>query len=144
MALNLYLDDCSNSALLADLLQRAGHRVVRPTDAGVGLDGADDAVHFAFAMENALTLVTKNPADFLGLHEATERNHPGIFGVYQDNDVSRDMSDAEIVRAIANVEAASQQGGDPDCRSLCRPEWLALLSTASEMIGHASLRCAGG
>jgi hypothetical protein len=113
VALNLYLDDCSNSNLLAELLQRAGHTVVRPTDAGIGLDGADDDVHFAFAIENDLTIITKNPADFYPLHEAVAPNHPGILGVYQDNDVSRDMSDAEIVRAIANVEATTQQGGDP-------------------------------
>jgi molybdopterin biosynthesis enzyme len=29
VSLNLYLDDCSNSDLLADLLRQAGHRVVR-------------------------------------------------------------------------------------------------------------------
>ena len=113
MALNLYLDDCSNSDLLADLLQKAGHRVVRPTDPGVGLDGANDADHFAFATANDLILITKNPADFYLLHEATEPNHAGIFGVYQDNDASRDMSDAEIMRALANVVAATQQGGEP-------------------------------
>lgn len=113
MALNLYLDDCSNSDLLAYLLRKAGHRVVRPNDPGVGLDGADDADHFAFAAAHDLTVITKNPADFFPPHEATAPNHPGIFGVYQDNDVSRDMSDAEIVRAIANVEAAAQQGGEP-------------------------------
>lgn len=112
MALDLYLDDCSNSDLLADLLQKAGHTVVRPTDAGVALDGVDDSVHFAFASENDLTLVTKNPADFRALHEASP-NHAGILGIYQDNDVSRDMSDAEIVHAIANVEIAAAQGGDP-------------------------------
>jgi hypothetical protein len=113
VSLNLYLDDCSNSDLLATLLQQAGHRVVRPTDDDVGLEGADDDVHFAYAVANGLTIITKNPADFLPFHEQSKPNHPGIFGIYQDNDVSRDMSDAEIVRAIANVETAVQNGGDP-------------------------------
>lgn len=113
MALNLYLDDCSNSDLLADLLQQAGHAVARPTDPDVGLDGEDDDVHFTYACEHNLTIVTKNPADFLPFHEASQPNHPGILGVYQDNDPSRDMSDAEIVRAIANLEAAMPQGGEP-------------------------------
>jgi hypothetical protein len=113
VALGLYLDDCSNSNLLADLLQRAGHRVVRPTDSDVGLDGADDDLHFLYAVANDLTLITKNPADFLLLDEASEPNHPGILGVYQDNDASRDMSDADIVRAIANLEAAVHSGGQP-------------------------------
>lgn len=112
MALNLYLDDCSNSGLLASLLQQAGHRVVRPTDAGIHLDGEDDAVHFAFARENNLTLLTKNPGDFLELHQADPR-HSGILAIHQDNDATRDMSDAEIVKAIANLERAAQSGGDP-------------------------------
>jgi hypothetical protein len=98
---------------LADLLQKVGHRVVRPTDAGVGLEGADDEVHFAFAVQHGLAVITKNPADFASLHEAAAPNHPGILGVYQDNDASRDLSDAEIVLTIANIETASQQGGDP-------------------------------
>lgn len=36
MTLNLYLDDCMNSRRLAELLQQAGHLVVRPTDVGQG------------------------------------------------------------------------------------------------------------
>ncbi len=112
MALNLYLDDCSNSDLLADLLRKAGHWVVRPTDPNVGLDGADDADHFAFATANGLSIITKNPAHFYSFHEATAPDHAGILGVYQDNDAFRDMSDAEIVRAIANIELAAQQGGE--------------------------------
>ena len=90
MALDLYLDDCSNSGLLADLLEQAGHRVVRPTDPDVGLDGEEDHVHFAYARANNLTIVTKNPGDFLELHEA-EQGHSGILAIYQDNDSTRDM-----------------------------------------------------
>lgn len=67
MALNLYLDDCSNSDLLADLLRRAGHRVVRPTDEGIGMEGEDDPVHLGFAAAHGLTIITKNPADFKAL-----------------------------------------------------------------------------
>jgi Domain of unknown function (DUF5615) len=110
VALNLYLDDCSNSDLLADLLQQAGHRVVRPTDEGVGLGGEDDDVHFEFAAAHDLTIITKNPADFQTLHDLDQR-HSGILAVYQDNDISRDMSNADIVRAIRNLEEAIQQGG---------------------------------
>jgi predicted nuclease of predicted toxin-antitoxin system len=112
MALDLYLDDCSNGDLLDELLRRAGHRVIRPTHADVGLEGADDDVHLRYAAANGLTLVTKNPADFLELHK-TDQRHPGILAIYQDNDPSRDMSDAEIVKAIANLEGAAQSGGDP-------------------------------
>ena len=109
MALNLYLDDCSNSELLADLLRQAGHRVVRPTDNGVGLTSEDDSVHFAFAAARGLTLITKNPADFKALHDLDHR-HSGILAVYQDNDPWRDMSNADIVRAIRNLEEAVRQG----------------------------------
>ena len=85
MALNLYLDDCSNSDLLTNLLRQAGHRVIHPTDEGVGLSGEDDEIHFAFAAAHGLTLITKNPADFKALHDLDQR-HSGILAVYQDND----------------------------------------------------------
>lgn len=103
MALNLYLDDCANSDLLADLLTRAGHTVVRPEDAGIAW--ADDDVHFAYAATNGLILITKDPDDFQALHLASP-THPGIFAVYQNNDVTRDMKDWDIVAAIARIEAA--------------------------------------
>ena len=60
MALNLYLDDCSNSDLLADLLRQAGHRVVRPTDEGIGLEGEDDPVHLGFAAAHGLRSSTRS------------------------------------------------------------------------------------
>jgi hypothetical protein len=47
VALKLYLDDCSNSELLANLLRQAGHQEVRHTDDAVGLTGEDDPAHFA-------------------------------------------------------------------------------------------------
>ncbi len=116
MALNLYLDDCSNSDLLAALLGQAGHQVVRPTDNGVGLEGEDDPVHFAFAAAHGLTIITKNPADFKALHDLHQR-HSGILAVYQDNDLSRDMSSADIVRTIRNLEEAAQQGRSASVRN---------------------------
>jgi hypothetical protein len=76
------------------------------------LEGEDDHVHFGFAAAHRLTLITKNPADFKALHDLNPR-HFGILAIYQDNDPSRDMSAAEIVRAIANLEQAAQSGGDP-------------------------------
>jgi hypothetical protein len=71
--------------------------VVRPTDDGVGLDGEDDEVHLGFAAAHGLAIITKNRADFQALHDLDQR-HSGIFAVYQDNDPSRDMSNADIVR----------------------------------------------
>ncbi len=107
MALKLYLDDCADSNLLADLLHQAGHTVMRPRNSG--LTGRDDDVHLAYAVQHGLVLITKNPQDFRVLHNQNP-NHPGIFGVYQDNDPSRDMSDAESVAAIGRIEAAVPHG----------------------------------
>lgn len=108
--LSLYLDDCSNSDLLADLLRQAGHHVTRPADSG--LQGADDDEHLAYAAANGFAVITKNPSDFQNLHDV-DPGHAGILAVYQDNDPLRDMSDAEIVKAIANLQAAAQLGGEP-------------------------------
>jgi hypothetical protein len=102
VALSLYLDDCANSDLLADLLAQAGHSVVRPTD--VGTSGEDDVVHFLYAQTRGLAVITKNPPDFQVRHQADPK-HPGIFAIYQDNDVNRDMTDAHVVAAIARIEA---------------------------------------
>ena len=105
--MRLYLDDCANSDLLADLLRRAGHHVVRPADAGIAWQ--NDGVHFSYAATNGLTLITKNPADFLALHQI-DSNHAGIFAIYQDNDKTRDMRDPDIVAAIGRLEAAVAHG----------------------------------
>ena len=107
MALNLYLDDCANADLLADLLTQAGHGVVRPGDTGT-LGVADD-LHLAYAAPHGLILVTKNPQDFRTLHDLDQK-HAGIFAVYQDNDPTRDMSPADIVAAIWKIEQATQHG----------------------------------
>jgi predicted nuclease of predicted toxin-antitoxin system len=107
VALNLYLDDCANADLLADLLRQAGHTVVRPGD--VGMLGEEDDAHLAYAVAHGLILLTKNPHDFQDLHYL-DQNHPGIFAVYQDNNVITDMSDADIVAAIARIEAAVPLG----------------------------------
>jgi len=84
-------------------LEAAGHLVTTPRQAGI--IGRDDEVHFRYAAENSLILVTKNPDDFLELHQK-DSQHAGIFLVYQDNDPDRDMSHADIVRAITNMEQA--------------------------------------
>ena len=85
------------------LLEAAGHQVTTPRLAGI--TGREDEVHFHYAAEHGLVLLTKNPDDFLELHEKNAQ-HAGILLVYQDNDPDRDMSHAEIVRAVANLEQA--------------------------------------
>ena len=64
--------------------------------------------------KHGLILLTKNPKDFLELHDqwrAAGQDHRGLFFVYQDNDPTRDMRDAEIVRAVANVEELHAAAG---------------------------------
>jgi predicted nuclease of predicted toxin-antitoxin system len=105
--MNLYLDDDSAKALLATLLRKVGHRVVVPAD--VGLRGAEDAEHLLHAVQNDLILITRNHDDFRMLHllvQATGGRHRGIFVIRRDNDPTRDMKDRDVVRSIANLEAA--------------------------------------
>ncbi len=99
----MYLDDCAYAKDLVRLLEAANHHVSTPHHAGT--TGREDEVHFRYAADNSLVLLTKNPDDFLELHQK-DPHHAGIFLVYQDNDPDRDMNHAEIVRAIANLEQA--------------------------------------
>ncbi len=99
----IYLDDCAYAKELVRLLAAAGHQVATPRQAGT--TGRNDEVHFRYATENNLILVTKNPDDFLELHQ-TNSQHAGILLVYQDNDPERDMNHTDMVRAIANLEQA--------------------------------------
>jgi hypothetical protein len=103
LSLRLYLDDCANAKRLVTLLRAAGHHVVTP--AKVGTSGKPDAAHFQYAASQGCVLVTKNPRDFEALHQACPQ-HAGILAIYQDNDPDRDMTYAEIVRAIANLVKA--------------------------------------
>ena len=85
------------------LLREAGHDVL--TAEAAGLNSMADAEVLAVAIREGRVLLTRNCADFLALHEATD-NHPGILAVYQDSDPSKNMRYADIARAIANVEAS--------------------------------------
>ncbi len=104
MSQEIYLDDCAYAKDLVTLLEAAGHQVTTPRQAGI--TGREDEAHFRYAITNGLILLTKNPDDFFELHQ-NDPHHAGILLVYQDNDPDRDMSHAEIVRAIANLEQAS-------------------------------------
>ena len=103
MSLRLYLDDDIVARQLIRLLKDARHDVVIPADRG--LAGAHDPIHFAHAVQDGRVLLTFNARDFAPLHAITP-GHPGVIVVRKDNDPSRDMTPGDIVRAIANVEAA--------------------------------------
>ena len=105
--MNLYLDDDSAKASLVKLLQKAGHQVAIPVDAG--LSGAADPRHLMHTVQNQLVLLTKNHDDFDDLHlllQAAGGKHAGLLVVRLDNDPSRDMKDRDIARAITNLERA--------------------------------------
>ena len=104
MSLRLYLDDCIFSHTLRRLLQAAGHDVQIPADVTPPLVGADDADHFAHARRSGRVILTKNPLDFKHLHERFPE-HPGILAAYQDNNPTKDMGAADIVRAVGNLES---------------------------------------
>jgi predicted nuclease of predicted toxin-antitoxin system len=65
--MKIYLDDDSAWAVLVRLLNKEGHDVVIPADAG--LAGEKDPEHFMFAIGNGRALLTHNHDDFELLHE---------------------------------------------------------------------------
>jgi predicted nuclease of predicted toxin-antitoxin system len=105
--MQFYLDDCADANALVVDLTDAGHLVETPRSAGLG--GARDPKHLDYAAQHGLTLITKNPADFLLLHEEFQqqgRLHAGILLVYQDNVPSKDMRSGDIVRAIERLRSS--------------------------------------
>jgi predicted nuclease of predicted toxin-antitoxin system len=105
---NLYLDDDSVDTLLIRLLRHAGHAVQIPAD--VGISGDDDSVHLAYAIGADRILLSQNHRDFRNLHNLVMQakgHHPGILIVRKDNDPTRDLKPAGVVRAIRNLEQAA-------------------------------------
>lgn len=103
--MKLYLDDDSAKAALVVRLKGVGHQVAVPTD--VGLSGAADTRQMLHAVLQDHLILTRNYDDFEDLHlliQATRGQHPGILAVRYDNDPNRDMKDADMVRAIRNLE----------------------------------------
>jgi predicted nuclease of predicted toxin-antitoxin system len=94
------MDDCAHDKILVKLLRRAGHVVATPFDAGIA--GRADDVHMEWAAKNGYVLLTKDPDDFAELH-ALNPNHAGILAIHADNDPTRDMNHADVVRAISNI-----------------------------------------
>ncbi len=64
---------------------------------------------FEFAIKKKRIILTSNCRDFSSLakeYVKASKKYPGLFMVYKDNNREKDMSRAEIVKAIVNVEAA--------------------------------------
>ena len=103
MSLKLLVDEDSQAKILVVLLRKAGQDVLTVNEAN--LSGEDDSVVFNFAVREQRLILTRNYLDFQELHE-TIPEHPGILVVCQDDDLFKDMSFKEIVKSIANLEAA--------------------------------------
>ena len=106
--MRLYLDDNITDRRLVAQLQRVGHTVVLPTD--VGRAGAPDAQHFAEAVRQEASLLTRNYQDFIDLHDlilAAGGQHPGLLLIYLENDPRRDLTPRGIAAAVSRLEAAA-------------------------------------
>ena len=101
--MNIYLDDCAYSKRLKRQLEGAGHPVRTPFEAGI--PGQPDSIHLRYTAEHGLVLLTYNAADFLDLHDRYP-DHAGVLIVYREADLTKNMSYADIVRAIENLTAS--------------------------------------
>ncbi len=106
--MRLYVDEDSIDPLLLRLLRKAKHDVQVP--AAPNLVGSPDPVHLKHAIREGRVLLSGNHDDYLCLHELiieAKGHHPGIFMVRRDNDPTRDLKPAGIVRAIAKLLSAN-------------------------------------
>lgn len=101
--MRLLLDEDSQSKFLVRLLREAGHDVLTVGEAG--LEAHTDAAVFAYAQQAQRVLLTRNVLDFRALHEA-DADHAGILIEFQDSDPTKNLSAADVVRAISNIEAS--------------------------------------
>jgi hypothetical protein len=88
------------------MLLEAGYQVFTPFEAGI--PGADDVIHLDFAYRHQLSLVTKDTGDFAAIHEQGQP-HYGILAICEEADWAKNMSYADIVRAINNLALADVQ-----------------------------------
>lgn len=105
--MRLYLDDDTVATLLVRLLERAGHEMELPRDAG--LMGRSDPVHLQHSISSNRSLLTANHDDFEELHDLVLHaggTHPGILIIRRDNDRRRDLTSRGIVTAISHLLAS--------------------------------------
>ncbi len=103
MTLQILVDECLQSAILVGLLKQAGHDVSTANDEG--LTTLSDSMVFQRAIERNRIILTNNCIDFIRLAESLD-DYPGLLLVYSANEIKKDMSLSDIVRAIANLEAS--------------------------------------
>ena len=104
MSLRLLLDEDCQAKILVKMLEDMSHEVRTVNE--VGLQGMADDFVFDYARKHNLVLITYNCDDYEKIHEMN-KTHPGVLAIYKNNNPARDMSYKAIVKAIANLEAAS-------------------------------------
>jgi len=105
--MRLYLDDDMDANVLIRFLQEEGHEVMSPR--AVAMRGAEDEAHLQYAAVHQCAVVTANVRDFLTLHQTWQedgRHHAGILALYRENNPQRDMTYAQIARAISRLARA--------------------------------------
>ncbi|MGK7929434.1 MAG: DUF5615 family PIN-like protein [Spirulina sp.] len=96
-------EDCQDKRLIR-LLRNVNHDVITVNEAK--LMGQPDPVILDYARTENRLVLTFNCDDYQELHQINS-SHPGILGVYQEANFSKNMTYREIVRAIANLETAN-------------------------------------
>jgi predicted nuclease of predicted toxin-antitoxin system len=105
--MRIYLDEDLSSALLAQLLQKAGHDVLTARETGTL--GRSDAVQLAWAIRERRACLSRNYEDFEELHlllAEGKGRHFGILIVRRENDPTRDLTTKGIVAAVRKLEAS--------------------------------------
>ncbi len=103
--MKIYLDDNFTQRVFVALLRKAGHSIVRPSDAN--LAGASDARHLEHAIRAGLVVLSKDASDFNDLHKlvlTSGGSHPGVVLVRYDNDSTRDLTPKQVVSALGKLE----------------------------------------
>jgi hypothetical protein len=103
---NCYVDDDLDSDLLLRLAENQGHQLISPR--AVGLRGARDAAHLAYAVRRGIPILSGNTGDFETLHDLTlalRGQHLGILLVYSERDARRQKRAKHIAHALTQLEA---------------------------------------
>ena len=99
--MRLLIDEDSQGNLLVRLLRESGHDIETVTQAEMA--GSDDAAVLNYARQTKRVLLTRNGKDFLVLRQ-TDHQHPGILIEHQEANSEKNMTYAQIVTAIKNIE----------------------------------------
>jgi predicted nuclease of predicted toxin-antitoxin system len=101
LTLSLLIDECIQAKVLVEKLKTEGHDVL--TAAEAGLSGVRDRRVFEFAIAKNRIILTTNCDDFISESKRVEK-HPGILLVYKNSDSMKDLSYAQLVQAVRNLE----------------------------------------